>query len=52
MSSDLGKYPDILRAQEWVWHYMLGKVTAAVVEQSGPLARTIRCDRRSLKAGS
>ena len=52
MSADLGKYPDILRAQEWVWHYMLGKVTAAVVEQSGPLARTIRCDRRSFKAGS
>ena len=40
MSADLGEYPELLRAQEWVWHYMRGNVKAAVVvEQSGPPIR-------------
>lgn len=40
MSADLGEYPDILRAQEWVWQYMRGNVKAAVVvEQGGPPIR-------------
>lgn len=47
MSADLGEYPDILRAQEWVWHYMRGNVKAERDYQAA--LRVLRSQRNALE---